>query len=185
MSLVSLVSLMLLRLMLLVSHDGIMLHRLAHGAREEHRRGIGLSLWLLWRHLLPRGCGTLLPGHAQVAMDVARGGPGGPIGDVAVDLGLEQVLWVVVSLGRLLGRVGLRLVWRGIVRRRGLLVRLGRVRWREGRVASEVALREAEPVRIGARRPQGRHDGVGQVQCSHNRREGGRDEEASLVVSPS
>lgn len=77
--------LLLLRLVLLVGHDGVVLHRLAHGAREEHGRGVRLSLRLR-RHLLPRRCGALSRHGTQPAVKVAAGCPGRSIRDVAIDL---------------------------------------------------------------------------------------------------
>lgn len=103
-----------LRLMLLVSHDGIMLHRLAHRPREDHGRRLRLGLGLR-RHLLPRRCSALPRHAAQCAMEVAARCPRRSIRDVAIDLGVVEVL-VEGGRGGLVWRISLRLVWRCTVR---------------------------------------------------------------------
>lgn len=157
MRLVGRMSLVLLRLVLLVSHDRIMLHRLAHSTGENHGRRLRLSLGLR-RHLLPGRCSALPRHAAQPGMEVATRGPRRRIRDIAIHLRIVEVLRVEGALGRLLWRVGLlRLIGRCTVRCWRLFIRLRRVRRREGRVASETALRETEPVCVGPGRAQRRH----------------------------
>lgn len=151
---------MLLGLVLLVGHDGIMLDRLAHGTREQHGRGIGLSLRL--RHLLSRRSSPLLPPHTKRLMNVAIRRPGRPIRNVAINLGLVEELVVIGGLWRLLlGRICLRLVRRRIMRCRRLFILLCRMRRRESGVASKASLREVEGMAVGAGGPQCRHGGHG------------------------
>lgn len=97
-------------------------------------------------------------------MDV-RGARRG-IGDGRVDGGggIEEVLRV--GLGRLLRRVGLRLVGRGGLGGGRLLVGLGGVGGRKGGAASEARLGEAQAVGVGSGRAQASHDGRGQRSLS-------------------
>lgn len=99
---------MLLLLLLLVSHDRVMLDRLAHGPWEQHRRRV-LRLRLLW-YLLPRRRGPLTR-HAESVVPMRIRRPRVAIRDVAVDLGCEEMLRVLRRL--------LRSVLR-LVRRRGM-----------------------------------------------------------------
>jgi hypothetical protein len=153
------VLLMLLRVMLLVllmmREDGVVGDGLAHGGREEHRRRVGLGLYLL-----ARGRGALSR-HVEGAGDMDVGGARRGIGDGRVDGGggVEEVLRV--GLGRLLRRVGLRLVGRGGLGSRRLLVGLGGVGGRKGGAASEARLGETQAVGIGPGRAQASHDGRG------------------------
>lgn len=81
------------------------------------------------------------------------GCPGVTIGDIAINLGREEMLRV---LGGLLRGV-LGLVWRRGMRSWRLLPRLSRMWWRKPGVPSEVGLAKVEAMGVGAGRPQGRH----------------------------
>jgi hypothetical protein len=111
-SLVSRVPLMLLlrlTLLLLVSYDQIMRHRLAHGTREDDGQRLLLAL-RLQRHLLCRRCGALPRHAAQPAVRMAARRHRRSIKDAVVDLQVVEVL-VEGGLGRLLlRRIGLGLV---------------------------------------------------------------------------
>jgi hypothetical protein len=144
----------LLGLVLLVSHDRIMLDRLAHGTREKHGCGIGLSL----RHLLSRRSSSL-PSYPQRLVNMAVRCPGCPIRNVAIDLRLVEELVVIGGLWWLLWGVCLRLVRRRIMRSRRLFILLCRVRRRKPGVASKTSLGEVEGVAVGAGGPQCRHGG--------------------------
>lgn len=153
-----LLMMVLLLLLLLMGQDRIVLNRLAHRAREHHRRrrlGLGLR-----GHMLPRRCRPLPRDTQRVVLHMASRGSRGPVRHAPVDLGCRKEV-LVVCIVVLLRRVGLLgLVRRRTVRCGRLLVRLGRVRRRKRR-PPQVGLREVEPVVIRAGRSQCRHDGGG------------------------
>ncbi|KAL6807975.1 hypothetical protein GGI42DRAFT_319400 [Trichoderma sp. SZMC 28013] len=138
--------------MVLVREDGVVCDRLAHRGREEHGRRVRLGL-----HLLPRRSGALLSRQGIGDVDVGRARRG--IGDAGVDRRrrVEEVLRI--ALRRLLRRIGLRLVWRGRLRRRRLLVGLVRVGGSEaGAASAEGRLGESQAVGIGPGLAQVGHD---------------------------
>lgn len=119
----------LVALMRLVGHDGITVHRLAHGLLAVHHG----------RRLLSRRC-RALPGLDDGARDVALGRSSRAARDISVDAGLVEEVMGVVALRRLLGSVGLLLVWRRGVRDRRRLVLRRDMGWLEGSGASEANL---------------------------------------------
>lgn len=140
-------------MVLLVREDGVVGNGLVHGAREEHRRRVRLRLDLLPRRSSP------LARHVDGVrhMDIRR--PRRGARDGCVDRGgrVEEVLMLGVRALRRLLRIGLRLIRRGGLGRRRLLVRLVCVRRGEGRAASEAGLRETQAMRVG-RGAQASHD---------------------------
>lgn len=180
---------MVLRMVLLVREDGVVGDGLGHGAREEHRRRVRLRL-----DLLARRSGALARyvdgiGH----MDVWRPRRGARDSCVDGRGRVEEVLVLGIRARRLL-RIGLRLVRRGGLGRRRLLVRLVCVRRGEGRAASvEGGLRETQAMRVGPGRAQAGHDGAGDAASSSTRRRGGSistsssqsREHANRTIAPS
>lgn len=127
---------------------------LGHGAREEHRRRGRLWLDLPARRSCPLARHVDGVGH----MDVWR--PRRGARDTRIH-GRGRVEEVVLSIrARRLLRIGLRLVRRGGLGRRRLLVRLVCVRRGEAAAASAVGLWEVQ-VRVGPGRAQAGHDGAG------------------------
>ncbi|KAL7893602.1 hypothetical protein HDV64DRAFT_261865 [Trichoderma sp. TUCIM 5745] len=144
--------LMLLRMMLgmvlLVREDGVV----ADG--EEHRRRGRLWLELLAR----RSCSLARHVDGVGHMDVWR--PRRSARDTCIHgRGRVEEMMLGIRARRLL-RIGLRLVRRGGLGRRRLLVRLVCVRRGEAAAASAVGLWEVE-VRVGPGRAQAGHDGAG------------------------
>lgn len=152
----------LVRLVCLVGHDALAVHRLGHLVLAVHHRG----------RLLP-GRGGALPRLDDGARDVALRPSCGRVGDIAVHAGLVEEVMGVCRLRGLLGRVGLLLlVGRGGVRDGRSLVLGGSVVRLEGASSHAADLGERQ-ARMGGRSrlPQGRHDGGGRVAAS---RESGR-----------
>lgn len=146
---------MMLRMMLLMREDGIVGDGLVHGAREEHRRRVRLRLDLLPRRSSP------LARHVDGVWRMDIGRPRRGARDGCVDRGgrVEEVLVLGIRALRRLLRIGLRLVRRGGLGGRRLLVRLVCVRRGEG-AASEAGLRETQAMRVGPGRAQAGHDGL-------------------------
>lgn len=137
--------------MVLVREDRVVCDGLAHRRREEHGRRVRLGL-----HLLPRRSGALLSRQGIGDVDVGRARRG--IGDACVDRRrrVEEVLRV--ALRRLLRRIGLRLVWRGRLRRRRLFVGLVRVGGSKAGAASAEGRLGEQAVGIGPGLAQVGHD---------------------------
>lgn len=92
----------LMCLMSLMRHDGIVVHRLAHGLMLMciHHR---------WRWLSRRSCP--LPRLDDGAGHMGLGAPSWGVADISVDSRLVEKVMAVVALRRLLRSVGLLLIW--------------------------------------------------------------------------
>lgn len=167
--LVSLMRLMgLMCRMALVGHDGIVVHRLTHGLVSVHHR----------RRLLS-GRSRPLPRLDDGTGHMALRASSLSVANIAVDGGLVEEVVTVRSLRRLLGSVGLLLVWRSRVRHgRGLILRRS-MGWLKGSRAPEANLGERQArMGGGSRLPQGRHDGRA-TTMAESREPGVRDLEVS------
>jgi hypothetical protein len=162
-------------LMLRMREYRIMLNRLAHRTGEHHWRRI-----LLWLHLLPRRRAALallllllllmllLLLLLMLLLDAKRIGDvwirrtRRAIGNISVYRVRRRKEMLRIGTLGLLRRIGLGLIRRRGVRSGRLLVLLVWVTARlEAVVSTQTSLRKIQgSVRVGARRPQSRHDGA-------------------------